>query len=121
MTNKILIIDDEENLTLLVSVRLESFGYDVLVANDGIRGLEIAKEEKPDLILLDLMMPGMDGVEVAKKLKENPETQNIPYFVFTAGKGDEYSEKIRNMGGIGVVPKPYEPEDIKALLENFFN
>ncbi|KUK89701.1 MAG: winged helix family two component transcriptional regulator, partial [Marinimicrobia bacterium 46_43] len=72
---KILVVDDEENIRKLVNYNLILDGYDVILAVDGKEGLEKAIQEKPDLILLDIMMPEMDGLEVCSRLKKNPETR----------------------------------------------
>jgi DNA-binding response OmpR family regulator len=89
---KILIIDDEEDLTFFVKANLELNGeYKVLVANDGKSGIKIALKYKPDLILLDIMMPDMDGFEILKKLKESVKTLSIPVVMLSA-KGDDESK-----------------------------
>ncbi|RKY47321.1 MAG: two-component system response regulator [Candidatus Neomarinimicrobiota bacterium] len=81
---KILVVDDEENIRKLVHYNLILDGYDVIMAVDGKEGLEKAIQEKPDLILLDIMMPEMDGLEVCSRLKKNPETRDIPIFMLSA-------------------------------------
>jgi len=81
---KILIVDDEVNLIKLVQMRLEAHGYEVISANDGEKGLEKAKSENPDLIILDVMMPKMGGYEVCRLLKTDAMYTNIPIIRFTA-------------------------------------
>ena len=84
MAKKILIIDDEEDLVYLMKLRLEFQNYQVVPLGESTRSLEVAKEEKPDLILLDVMMPEKNGYEVCKEIKACKETHHIPVILFTA-------------------------------------
>ena len=81
---KILIVDDVVSNVLLLKVLLKNLNYQIATANDGLQALSAVETEKPDLILLDVMMPGLNGFEVAEKLKENPETRDIPIIFLTA-------------------------------------
>jgi len=117
--SKILIIDDEENLCFLVKMNLEATGrYEVLTATDPREGLKLAKANIPDLILLDLMMPHMEGSEVAERLMDMPDTQHIPIIFLTA-----LAEKGRvdaNMGTIAgreFVAKPVTTGDLVRKIE----
>jgi DNA-binding response OmpR family regulator len=96
---------------------LVHFGFEVKGALDGEEGLKMALDYKPDVILLDIMMPGMDGWQVLEKLKENAETRSIPVVIFTAR---EYSNgkalAIKN-GAADYAAKPFEPQDLVAILE----
>jgi DNA-binding response OmpR family regulator len=115
---KILIIDDEEDLTFFVKANLELNGeYKVLVANDGKNGVKIALKYKPDLILLDIMMPNMDGFEVLKKLKESGKTLSIPVIMLSA-KGDDES-KTRAASGYNddYVVKPVAIDLLKQKID----
>ena len=85
---KILVVDDEEHILELLKFNLMNSGYSVETSNNGVDGLKLANENKPDLILLDLMLPGMDGLEVCKEIKRNKETANISIIMLTA-KGEE--------------------------------
>jgi len=80
---KVLLVDDEEDILTMLQSRLTTEGYSVLTARDGVEGLSVAKTWKPDLIILDILMPKMDGTEMSGVLKENPETQNIPILFLT--------------------------------------
>jgi CheY-like chemotaxis protein len=113
---KILIIDDEEDFTKLVKMNLEGTGeYEVRTENKGKFGLAVAKEFKPDLILLDVMMPGKDGCEVRYELKNEQETKDIPVVFLTAVVSSKDTEK--NNGLIGGNLFIAKPVDIKKLIE----
>jgi DNA-binding response OmpR family regulator len=114
----VLIIDDEEDLTFFVKANLELAGdYEVNIANSGKEGLKIAARYKPDLILLDIMMPHMDGFEVLERLKNTPKTTSIPVIMLTA-KGDEDSKvKSATLYNEGYIVKPVQIEFLKAKIE----
>ncbi len=84
MAEKILIIDDDLDTLRLVGLMLQKQGYSIMAASSGPQGLQMAFENPPDLVLLDVMMPGMDGYEVARQLRANQQTANIPILMFTA-------------------------------------
>ena len=90
---RILIVEDEMNIRQLVRYNLEKEGFQVLEATDGLQGLKMAKLEKPDLVLLDLMLPEMDGLEVCRSLKGNPGTAALPVIMVTA-KSEEIDKVI---------------------------
>lgn len=98
MAKKIMIVDDEPDVVDLVKLVLKSEGYDVVTAGSGKEALEKIGKEMPDLVLLDIMMPGMDGWEVHQKIKSNPKTQGIPVAMLTAK-----SQSIDKMIGLHVV------------------
>ena len=87
MKKKILVVDDEKDVVFVISISLIRAGYTTIVAYDGLEALELITNEKPDLVILDIMMPKLDGYSVKIKLKEYPETKNIPIIVMT-GKGN---------------------------------
>jgi len=114
MTKMILIVEDEpKNLTLLRDL-LQVSGYSTIEATDGEKGVELAKSKKPDLILMDIQMPKMDGLEATRILKADTTTRNIPILALTsyAMKGDE--ERILEVGCDGYLAKPF---DIQELLK----
>jgi two-component system phosphate regulon response regulator PhoB len=116
----ILIIEDEKDIVDLVEYHLKQSGFSVISALDGPSGLERAKKERPGLIILDLMLPGMDGKEVCRALKSNPLTQSIPILMLTA-KGDEVDRLIGfELGADDYVTKPFSPRElvlrVKAIL-----
>jgi len=116
----ILIIDDEKDVIEMVRYNLDKEGYDVISATDGTSGLEIAQRHKLDLILLDLMMPGIDGLEVCRRLRADTRTSRVPVIMLTA-KATE-SDRIvgLEMGADDYVTKPFSPRElvarVKALL-----
>lgn len=118
---KILLVDDEIQLADMVKMRLEANNYDVITASGGIEGLEKAEKDNPDLILLDILMPDMDGYQTLEKLKENSETESIPVIMLTAeGQADDLTRSV-SLGAIDYVVKPFSPvtllEKIKTALQ----
>ena len=117
MAKKILIMDDNEDNRLLMSDILQYRGYEILEADDGEKGIGMAREFKPDLILLDMQMPGMDGFSAVKMLKSDPLTKDIKVIAVTslAMKGDR--EKIIALGVDEYVPKPIDTRQFPVLVE----
>ena len=115
---KILIVDDEPDVLLVLGKRLTSAGYDVVKAGSGQAGLSKAKTERPDLIILDMMMPEMSGEEVAQELKIGHETRSIPILFLTAlfTKRDEAAQG-HAAGGQIFFAKPYDPEELLAEVK----
>lgn len=114
---KILVVDDEPDIVTLIKSRLEANGYDVVSAYNGKDGLEKAEEAQPDMILLDLMMPIMDGYEAGQKLKENPKTKNIPIILFTAASAEEVAKKgAETIEAIDYVVKPFDDAALLFLI-----
>jgi DNA-binding response OmpR family regulator len=114
----VLVIDDESSIRLLCRVNLTASGIDVLEAEDGVHGLELARKERPDLILLDVMMPGLDGWEVARRLGRDAATSEIPIVFLTARAGDDDRALGEEAGGVGYVVKPFDPVEIGSFVEN---
>lgn len=111
----ILIIDDaKENIDILISLLDE---YDLLVAKDGAKAIELAEKENVDLILLDIVMPGMDGFEVCRRLKNFPRTEEIPILFITAKTDEESIEKAFKTGGSDYVTKPFKPKELLARVK----
>ena len=115
---KILIVDDEPDVLLVLGKRLTSAGYDVVKAGSGQAGLSKAKTERPDLIILDMMMPEMSGEEVAQELKIGHETRSIPILFLTAlfTKRDEAAQG-HAAGGQIFFAKPYDPEELLSEVK----
>ena len=118
---KLLLIDDEVQLLEMLQIRLEANGYEIVTANDGVEGIEKVKSENPDLIILDIMMPKMDGYEACKILKSDPQYRKIP-IIFLSARAQEDNMKIGKEGGAeAFVKKPFETSDlltkIKELLK----
>jgi len=115
---RVLVIDDEAPIRLLCRVNLEAEGMKVLEAADGPTGLEVARTELPDVILLDVMMPGLDGWQVAEELLDNESTSGIPIVFLTARA--ELRDRARGLdvGGIDYVTKPFNPIDLASLVRD---
>jgi DNA-binding response OmpR family regulator len=113
---KTLIVDDEAPIRLLCKVNLEAEGIEVLEAGDGVAGLEVARTQKPDAILLDVMMPGLDGWSVAEQLLADESTSAIPIIFLTARA--DLRDRVRGMdaGGLDYVTKPFNPLELAALV-----
>ena len=117
MDKKILIIDDEKDFCFFVKKNLEAISnYEIITTNKGKKGIQIARKEKPDLILLDIMMPGIDGFEVLKRLKANERTQNIPVIMLTAKDEDESKIKASGLYCEDYLVKPVEKVILKAKI-----
>lgn len=114
MPKKILIIEDEADLSEMLGYLLKASGYRAELALDGLTGVKKAKEERPDLIILDLAMPKMNGFQVADELKKDDSTKNIPIIILTAVKISAYDDKIKAVGAVSCVTKPFENEDLLA-------
>lgn len=114
---KILLVDDEPNILLLLGTRLRSEGYQVLTAKDGQAGLEAAKKEKPDLIILDLMLPKMDGYKVCGLLKRDARYAKIPIVMFTARGQDEDRKMGEEVGADAYITKPFVPQTLLSKIQ----
>ena len=113
---KVLAVDDAEaNIDILMDAIGDD--YDVSVAMDGENALEVAESEPPDLILLDIMMPDIDGYEVCTRLKENPKTKDIPVIFLTAMDEVQNKRKGYEMGAVDYITKPFEVLEIKARVK----
>ena len=113
---RVLVIDDEAPIRLLCRVNLEAEGMKVLEASDGPSGLEQAREHVPDVVLLDVMMPGLDGWRVAEHLLEDERTDSIPIIFLTARA--EFRDRARGLdiGGVDYVTKPFNPLELAPLV-----
>jgi DNA-binding response OmpR family regulator len=114
---RVLVIDDEAPIRLLCRVNLEAENMEVLEAADGVAGFEIARSERPDVVLLDVMMPGLDGWQVAERLIEDPETNQIPLIFLTARA--ELRDRARGLelGGVDYITKPFNPVELASVVE----
>ena len=105
---KILFIEDEIDHILMLKTRFEAMGYVFFYATDGEEGFKIACDEKPDVILLDIIMPKMNGYEVCYSLKRNEETKNIPIIIVTASGAKKLEQKCIEIGANEIIHKPYD-------------
>ena len=116
---RILIVDDEPDFVEMVQMRLEANNYEVLAAHDGKEGLAKAESEKPDLMLLDVMMPGMDGFQVLRRVRKSPALKDLPVVMLTA-KGETKSIfKAQDMGITDYLIKPLDSQDLLDTMRRY--
>jgi len=116
MTAKVLIIEDDVVVVKSTTLVLDTIGCEVHAGIGGEEGLQKAKALRPDLILLDIMMPDMDGWQVLMRLKGDPDTRNIPVVIFTAYEISRGGEGVIQRGAVGLVQKPFEPEELLDIV-----
>jgi DNA-binding response OmpR family regulator len=109
---RILVVDDDTRLTELLKLVFESQGFGVTIANNGRQTLEILETELPEAILLDLMMPGMSGMDVCESIRANPRTANIPIIVLTAKSSPESKRELLEVGATQYLVKPVRPTEL---------
>ena len=116
-SEKILVVDDEDHIVELISYNLINSGYNVLTANNGLDAVRLAKEENPDLILLDLMIPGLDGFDVCKAIRNDNETKEISIIMLTA-KGEELDKILGlELGADDYITKPFSIRELLARIK----
>src|ERR671931_2430325 len=115
---RVLVIDDEAPIRLLCRVNLEAEGMDVIEAADGPSGVDMARDEEPDVILLDVMMPGLDGWHVAEELLEDPRTSGIPIIFLTARAELRDRHRGIDIGGLDYITKPFNPVELASLVRD---
>jgi len=119
-THKVLVVDDEEPILELLKYNLEKNGYEVKTALDGAKAVEIARKFIPDLVLLDIMMPKMDGVETCRQLRDLPELQKM-FVVFLTARSEEYSEVAAfDIGADDYITKPIKPRALMSRISALF-
>lgn len=118
MPKTILIVDDEADLVKVTTFRLKSLGYNVITGVNGQEALDLIKDKRPDLVLLDLRLPVMDGFEVCKIIKADAGLKDIPIVMFTAST-NKISEEAKEAGADGYLVKPFEQEQLTAILKRF--
>ena len=116
MVKKILIVDDEPEMLEMIELRMKKNGYAVVTAVTGEECLEKAQKERPDVILLDVLLPGMSGFEVSKRLKADEETKDIPIIMVTALIGTDAEEKGMERGAKYFISKPFDPEELVSEI-----
>lgn len=112
--NKVLVVDDEEDFAKALKIRLKANGYDVVLAHDSIQAIMMANQEKPDLIILDIMIPIEDGFIVTERLKQSQATRPIPIIFLTEVPGGE--GRAYKSGASGYIMKPYHPEELLETI-----
>lgn len=121
MSRRILIVDDDPRLLHVVSMYLGIEGYEVDTAPNGEEGLRILEQRRPDLIVLDVMMPGIDGLEACRRIKSNPETRTIPVVLFTALSRTDDVENGRAAGANRFINKPFSLIGLGAVIRSFLS
>lgn len=119
-TKKVMIVDDEKYIILVTKFNLKNAGYEVIIARGGEEAKNIAVNEKPDLILLDIMMPVVDGFQVLKFLKDNEETQDIPIIILSSRGGEEDKEKAFQQGANDYLLKPFSVKQLLDKVNSYF-
>ena len=121
MAKRILMVEDEENLVYAVSLRLKAAGFEVIAAYDGQEGLDKARAEKPDLILLDIMLPKLDGYKVCRMLKFDDKYKAIPIIMLTV-KGEHEDKQLGFEVGVDAyITKPFDPDILLAKINELLN
>ena len=116
MTERILVVDDDRNLRKIITTNLELAGYDVTAASSGVEAMEVLEDLQPDLVLLDVMMPGMDGYETTRRIRKHPTNSHVPIILLTA-KG-EVEDKVQGFdaGADDYITKPFGPQEMLARV-----
>lgn len=117
MPKRILIVDDEPDLLKMVEFRLKIAGYTVSTAKDGEEGLRLIRNDPPDLVLLDIRLPKMDGGEVCKCMKSDEKLRTIPIILFTASGAERILEKVKETGADDYLMKPFDGEDLLRRIK----
>lgn len=118
MAKKILIIEDDPGTSRLVDYSLKQEGYDVITSSNGLDGLRKALNESPDLVILDVMLPGLDGFEICYRLKAEPSTANLPILMFSAKAQEIDKDTGKRVGADDYLTKPSAPADIISHVAN---
>ena len=121
MPKRILLVDDEPDLLSTLKKRLETNNYEVITASDGMEALSKAKKEKPDLIILDLMLPKMDGYKVCRMLKFDEKYKHIPIIMFTARAEVEDEKLGQETGADAYITKPFETNNLLSKVEELLS
>lgn len=116
MPGKILVVEDRQDFRIILSLILRPLGHEIVEAENGQEGIEKALNEAPDLIIMDLALPGMDGIETTIKLKQNPRTAHIPVIAYTVW-GEEFKEKALKAGMVHFLRKTAPPQALKEVIE----
>jgi CheY-like chemotaxis protein len=119
MSKKVLLVEDEKNVILGVRTCLDAVGYDVEIVEDGEAALNAVRREHPDLILLDLLIPKIDGFEVLKVLKGDDATRDIPVIVLTAKAEEEDRQRALDLGANNYMTKPFKPQELWDRLKHY--
>lgn len=118
---KILIVEDDQKIAMALAIRLKANGYNASVASDALAAASQARVVKPDLILLDISMPGGNGFQLAETFLRMPETTGAPIIFITASKNPELLERVMELGAVGLFEKPFDTEKLLSSIDRNFN
>lgn len=118
MSARVLVVDDDPQVLRLMRVNLELEGYDVVSAPDGEEALEMVLSERPDVVVCDVMMPGMDGLTVLRNLRSNPQTSKIPFVVVSAKAQRSDVKAALDMGADRYITKPFDPQELLDAVDH---
>lgn len=116
---KVLIVEDNEDYRDLVDFFLKLKGFEVIIAGDGAQAVDLAESEKPNIILMDLNLPILDGWEATRLITQNPSTSHIPIIAVSANCGDHYEKSVLKAGALGCVKKPVDIESLPDLILSY--
>jgi DNA-binding response OmpR family regulator len=116
---KLLLVDDEPDILELLVLRLEAHGYNIITGQDGKEALDLIKKHRPDLIIMDVMMPPPDGFDVCKEIKNSEDYKDIPLILLTARCSKKDISKGSDVGADLLLPKPYDPQLLLSSVRNF--
>jgi len=119
--HKILLVDDAKNIILVIKMSLQKAGYEVYTAQDGLTAIQKAQKIEPDLILLDILLPKMNGFLVCEALKDDPKTENIPVIFLSAKSENNDMEKAKSLGAKDYLVKPIKQEELLSSVEEILN
>jgi len=117
MQKKILVVEDDKRIVMALTIRLKGKGYDVVAAYDAVMAMSIAMHHRPDLVLLDISMPGGNGFMVAQRLRNEASMAGVPLMFLTASKQPGLREQARDLGAVGFFEKPYEAEELLTAID----
>jgi twitching motility two-component system response regulator PilH len=118
---RILVVEDDQKIAMALMIRLKANGYDASVAPDALAGASKARAIKPDLILLDISMPGGNGLQLAETFQRIPETTGTPIIFITASKSPGLLQKVMELGAIGLFEKPFDTDKLLSAIDSKFN
>lgn len=118
-TKHLLIVDDEEDMRFILNAGLRGLGYEISTAENGEQCLEKVAQKKPDLILLDIMLPALNGYQVCQELKKNPRFNDIPILLMSAKSEEEDKAKGKEAGASGYITKPFDMSDMAQEIRRF--
>ncbi len=118
---RILLIEDDRDMANVLSLRLKNEGFDITIAVDGYIGLKIAHQERPELIILDLMLPAGGGLATLKNLRISTHTQKIPVLVLTASMDEAQKQRVLDVGVSAYLQKPYDAQELISTIQGIIN